>query len=525
MDLLIKKFKDINPVLKWISIIFGLWCSNNIYNFLYRKLNGYPPGYYGIPIFGNLSILYHNAYNLTGFYAKMANKYKKISMLYMGTTPQVFINDLKLGKELYIHKHKHLFTYAFTALNGNNIAFSFLNGYEWKYRRELTHRSLTMLVDSKYINKRMDLLIKNKLYPIIDEYCHNNNIYYFRNDLKYAMFGFLMVAYFGKYIDIPHRNHDKYKEFRTNITDFNGIIVTRTVIQLYVGLNNILGRYIDKRMNSELLMRNLHNLFKHFLDEYKEKTKNMDNIEDCYAKRQLEHMVSNNDFNEDKMIDDMWGMFSAGFHVTLGKYLYSEHSITYRYISADLGEIETALYCAAKYPDQQEYVYNELKEYYKNKESGFELKDVTHLHYFRAFIYECLRFNNIAPVSQFRQMNKKDLKIAGYNIPKGCIIVMNITGIHFNKEYFGTDCYEFNMFRWINDKKHFKTNTGFILFGLGLRNCVGQSLALREIYSVLAPLLYRYKFTKPNNITKYNIPQNWFSFTIPQLPLKVSLRN
>ena len=186
--------------------------------------------------------------------------------------------------------------------------------------------------------------------------------------------------------------------------------------------------------------------------------------------------------------------------------------------------METVLYYAAKNINTQELVYNELKEYYKNKPNGFEVKDLPNLHYFRAFIYEVLRINKVIYKSFNRFINKKSIQIDGYNIPKKCLISSNFVGTHFNPKYFGNDCNTFNIDRWLDNDKHFKMNPAFTLFGLGPRNCVGQSLAIREIFSVLAPLLFRYKFTKPDNISKYDVPDRWFAKNIPQLPLIVNKR-
>ena len=190
-----------------------------------------------------------------------------------------------------------------------------------------------------------------------------------------------------------------------------------------------------------------------------------------------------------------------------------------------IGEIETVLYYAAKNESQQELVYNELKEYYKNKPNGFEVKDVKNLHYYRAFIYEVMRVSNVLQFTFYRYVTRKGIKVSGYNVPKNCLMQVNTAGIHFNKEYFGDDCDTFNLNRWLDDNKQFKLNPATLLFGLGPRNCAGQSLALREIFSVSAPILFRYKFTKPGNMTTYNVSDNWFQPNVPQLPLIVNKRD
>ena len=304
----------------------------------------------------------------------------------------------------------------------------------------------------------------------------------------------------------------------------------RTLLKLFIGFDNILGKYLDgKILGGKYSSTALNDHFMGYIQQCIEYAKNnSDNWEDCYIKRQMEHMKTNQDMTDGKLAGDLFALFLTAFHVTLGTYIFIIcicrlmmcgiilHNIT--------GEIETVLYFAAKNLSEQDIVYNELKEYFKNNPNGFAVKDVNKLHYFRAFIYETMRINGVSPKSNGRYISTKKLKIAGYNIPKGSIVDININGIHNNAKYFGNDCDKFNMYRWLNNNNEFKMNPAFVVFGLGPRNCVGQTLAMREVFSVLAPLLYKYRFTKPDNIKNYDVSDNWFQPNIPELPLIVSLR-
>jgi len=52
---------------------------------------------------------------------------------------------------------------------------------------------------------------------------------------------------------------------------------------------------------------------------------------------------------------------------------------------------------------------------------------------------------------------------------------------------------------WINkDTKKFEMNESFFTFGTGRRDCVGKTLAIKELYIIMAYLFLNYRFTFKN---------------------------
>ena len=314
------KFKLLNPIVRWSVYIFGVFGLNGLYNFLLRKINNYPPGRYGLPIFGNLFILYtslKSKYSIAD-----AKYYKTVSMTYFGKMPQVIIHDINIAKQMFVQNtetrkallHKYS-PFAYDSLETSN-------GYEWKYRRQLTHKSLSMLLDSKYIDTRIHTLISNNLYPILDEYCNTNKKYYFRKDLKYAMYQFSFVASFGNNVDIPKRDGNEYKSY-AQLTDlFWGVFTMRILLGLFIGPGNFIGRYLDKRITKgNDVEGQLFKMFEKYVETYKNNIKNNKTNQDCYLARQLEQQKSISQFNDKKLITDLYGINIAAFHITLGIYI------------------------------------------------------------------------------------------------------------------------------------------------------------------------------------------------------------
>ena len=199
----------------------------------------------------------------------------------------------------------------------------------------------------------MHNLIKNNLYPIIDEYCDNKKKYYVRSDLQHLMFSFLFVSMFGKKVILPTKTDIQYKKFMKYHHLYWSIYIKRFMFAT-VGENS----FITKMFGSNVMLTHktclseLYNLFSHFLDEYKrnalkKNTKNTYEKDDCYIDRVIK-CVNLEQIEEKEMISDATLLLTIGMHATLS-------------------EMETVLYYAAKNPLQQDMVYNELNDYYKNK--------------------------------------------------------------------------------------------------------------------------------------------------------------
>lgn len=94
-------------------------------------------------------------------------------------------------------------------------------------------------------------------------------------------------------------------------------------------------------------------------------------------------------------------------------------------------------------------------------------------------------------VMLMRQAFKK-VKLGGLEIPAGTQFYIAMTAVHHDTDIWGEDANEFNPMRFSEPRKHLAT---FFPFGLGVRNCVGQNLAVTESKIVLAMILLQYSFS------------------------------
>ena len=100
--------------------------------------------------------------------------------------------------------------------------------------------------------------------------------------------------------------------------------------------------------------------------------------------------------------------------------------------------------------------------------------------------------------SLWREVEVGGATVDNESIPPGCDVGTGIYSIHHNPEYF-PEPFTFKPERWIVDKEAGVTReavdnaqTAFTPFSHGPRGCIGKGLALMEMMSILATVLYRF---------------------------------
>merc|ERR1712228_1059321 len=185
------------------------------------------------------------------------------------------------------------------------------------------------------------------------------------------------------------------------------------------------------------------------------------------------------------------------------------------------------LLMAAKYPLIQKELFNELNTAFDGNIDNITLADgtITKIPKLRAFIHEVLRIYPPAMAAGFREMKHDNFKMDTgdkvYNVPKGTVLMMNIMMVHHtpkywikdfdpkNKKHTGMDMKQIHFDFWLDSDGNFKKNAVSLLtFGSGRRDCVGQALAMKELYIVLAMTFMKYEVFGPNGDEQFDIGTN-----------------
>ncbi|KAJ9567398.1 hypothetical protein OSB04_003364 [Centaurea solstitialis] len=127
--------------------------------------------------------------------------------------------------------------------------------------------------------------------------------------------------------------------------------------------------------------------------------------------------------------------------------------------------------------------------------------DINKLVYLQAIVKETLRLYPAAPLSAPRQFSE-DCTLAGYHVPKGTWLMVNLWKIQHDPEIW-SDPFEFRPERFL-DEAHMHVdvkgrNFELIPFSAGRRYCPGIGLTLQILHIVLATLLQNFDISTPND--------------------------
>nr|XP_039258449.1 cytochrome P450 2U1-like [Styela clava] len=127
-----------------------------------------------------------------------------------------------------------------------------------------------------------------------------------------------------------------------------------------------------------------------------------------------------------------------------------------------------------------------------------------------AFIQELMRHRTLLPLSVFHK-TIEEATLNGYTIQKNATVFPNIWSVHFDPKYFENPR-EFRPERFLdNDGKFIKSNH-VIPFCIGPRHCLGEQLAIMEMFIFLTGIVRKLKVVPdqckpvpPFDVGRFNI--------------------
>ncbi|KAL9247262.1 hypothetical protein vseg_020711 [Gypsophila vaccaria] len=156
------------------------------------------------------------------------------------------------------------------------------------------------------------------------------------------------------------------------------------------------------------------------------------------------------------------------------------------------------------------------------KDRWVQEKDIQNLPYIRAITKETMRLHPVAPMLVPR-MSREDVKIQGYDIPKGSLILVNTFTIQRDPNVYENPK-DFTPERFLENKIDVKGHDFELLpFGSGRRMCPGYSLGLKVIESSLANLLHGFNWKLPQNMKPHDVDmEEIFGLSNPKkIPLSI----
>lgn len=156
--------------------------------------------------------------------------------------------------------------------------------------------------------------------------------------------------------------------------------------------------------------------------------------------------------------------------------------------------IRWCLYDVIKHPDYQATIQREIDENIGTDEEISYKRHKGQLPLTMSFIYESMRFHTTVPLA-VPHSSPYDVTLDGYVIPKGTPVFSNVYACHNDVGHWG-DPHQFRPSRHLDESGAFKTPTEYFLpFGLGSRRCLGESLAISEIFHFFVSIVRNFKLT------------------------------
>ncbi|KAL2927080.1 Flavonoid 3'-monooxygenase [Bienertia sinuspersici] len=134
------------------------------------------------------------------------------------------------------------------------------------------------------------------------------------------------------------------------------------------------------------------------------------------------------------------------------------------------------------------------------KERWVQEGDIQNLPYIRNIVKETFRLHPVTPLLVPR-LSKEQVKVEGYDIPKGSVVLVNTFTIHRDPNLYEKP-QEFCPSRFIEKENKEVKSQEFehLPFGSGRRKCPGYNLGLKIIELCLANLLHGFEWKLPDNI-------------------------
>ncbi|XP_036424096.1 cytochrome P450 2F2-like [Colossoma macropomum] len=453
-------------VLIWIFILF-LFLFIRI-----QRPKNFPPGPRPVPIFGNLFEL--NITNPLKDFERLAQRYGNVYSFYFGARPTVVLTGLKAVKEALVTngadfsgRPQNLL--VSDATEGKGIVLVDY-GPTWKEHRRFALMTLRNFGMGKQSMEDRILGETEHLVACLEKSA--GGVINPQTLFHDAASNIIYLVLFGTRYDYEDDNHKIYVQcFTENMKIING-----PWGMIYDTLPMLRSLPLPFRK----VFKNFHTVEKMVLNMIiKHKTTRVPgeprNFVDCYLD-ELDKRDDGSSFNERQLVRYIVDLHIAGLDTTANTLL-------------------TAFLYLITRPDIQERCQQEIDEVLEGKAHAC-FEERLNMPYTQAVIHECQRIANTIPTAF--HCTSRDTELMGYSIPKGTIIIANLTSV-LNEEGQWKFPHEFNPANFLNEQGQFEKPEAFLPFSTGPRMCLGEGLARMELFLILVTLLRRFQFFWPED--------------------------
>ncbi|XP_054429921.1 cytochrome P450 2J2 [Pteronotus mesoamericanus] len=445
-------------------------------NFFRRRRlpKNYPPGPRSVPFFGNFFQLDFKQPHLS--LQKYVKKYGNIFSMEFGAWPTVIVTGLPLIKEALIHQGHKFVDRPISPIRErifkkNGLVLS--NGQIWKEQRRFTLTTLRNFgLGKRSLEERIQEEVCHLAQAIKEENGQPFNPHFKINN---AISNIICSITFGKRFEYQD---EQFQEMLMLLDE-----VIRLETSVWAHLYTTFPRIMHFIPGSHQALFSKWEKLKLFISREIEKHKRDWNPEetrdfiDAYLEEIEKHTGdATSTFHEENLIFTTLDLFLAGTETT---------STTLRW----------ALLYMAFYPEIQEKVQAEIDGVLGQSQVP-SMTSREFMPYTNAVVHEVQRMGNILPLNVPREATV-DATLAGYDLPKGTMLVTNLTALHRDPAEWTTPD-TFNPEHFLENGQ-FKKREAFLPFSIGKRVCLGEQLAKAELFIFFTTLLQKFTFKAPDN--------------------------
>ncbi|XP_014265519.2 cytochrome P450 2J6 isoform X1 [Maylandia zebra] len=441
-----------------------------------RRPAGYPPGPRGLPIMGNLFTIDQNRAHES--MTQLAERYGNVYSLRMGQERMVVLNGFDILKEALVTQGDSLADRPDLPLQtdiAHGLGVFTSSGNLWKQQRRFV---LSTLRQFGFGKKSLESVVLDEF-----TYCAKNIRSYKGKPfdphliLNNAVSNIICSLVFGHRFEYGEEKFIKMMQLFDKALQIEGSIWG----QLYNAFPVLMRRLPGPHQSVKQMWNEVKDFIWVELNEHKktwDPSETRDYI-DCYLSEiQMNKGQDDNTFDEENLVICVLDLFVAGSETT---------STTLRW----------AFLYMAKYPEIQEKVQAEIdREIGESRQPSME--DRANLPYTDAVIHEIQRIGNIAPLG-VPHVTNRDVELGGYTVPKGVIVIPNLTSVLFDKKEWETP-HTFNPNHFLNEECKFVKRAAFLPFSLGKRVCLGESLAKMELFLFFTSFMQHFTFSMPAGV-------------------------
>ncbi|XP_052657655.1 cytochrome P450 2J2 [Harpia harpyja] len=440
----------------------------------HRKPKHFPPSPFSLPFLGHIYMV--NFSNPQMMVRKLTEKYGDIFSSRLGSTSFVLVNGLRMIKEVLVNQGENFMDRPEIPIDReifSKIGLVSSSGQLWKQQRRFT---LTTLRNFGLGKRPLEERIQEECRCLVDAFGdEQGNPFNPHLKISNAVSNVICSIIFGNRFDYHDDEFKKLLRLMDETVSLHGTVMS----QLYNSFPSIIKFLPGSHQTIFKNWKLLKSLVKEKIDKHKEDWNPSESRD--FIDSYLQEIAKDNGrgiFQEENLVACVLDLLFAGTETT---------STTIRW----------ALLYMAMYPEIQARVQAEIDAVIGQVRQP-ALEDRNNMPYTNAVIHEVQRKSNIIPFNVPR-LTMKDTVLDGFHIPKGTILVTNLTSVMFDKNEWETPD-AFNPEHFLKDGQFWKRES-FMPFSIGKRACLGEVLARAELFLIFTALLQKFTFQAPPDTT------------------------